>query len=242
MLLPLNGNNKISVKVKSKRGLNRRNTFRNWEVNTPRPGGKLYSRTLWGMFPPDKYSLITLNSSLVPQINTLKQLMRDWALLRKRIRRKYNGVEFIWTYGISTHGMLHLHIVARTEFISQQWLLNNWRDLHNSYGVDIRRCNRNAPEDNMNKYREIAKYLRKNLLKVLALLKRNRRQRNKFTARLWGMSDGWIKHRKWRTDMKALVKNRGFKWVFKTPSGRKAWGNILLDKESVETYLLSNRS
>ena len=194
------------------------------------------------MFPPGKYSLITLNSSLVPKINTLKQLMRDWALLRKRIRRKYKKFEFIWTYGISLQGMLHLHIVVHAEYIPQEWLLKSWQKLHCSHGVDIRRCNRNAPEDNMNKYREIARYLRKNLLKVLAMLKRNRRQRNKFTGRIWGMSDGWIKHRKWRTDMKDLVKKRGYHWLFKTSVGKKAWGNILLDKESVETYLLSDRS
>lgn len=61
---------------------------------------------------------------------------RDFQVLKQRIKRKYGVFEY---HKIRTNeGNGVFHILYRGCYIPQQWLSNQWREIHNSSIVDIR--------------------------------------------------------------------------------------------------------
>lgn len=70
-----------------------------------------------------------------------QQLVHAWRMVIQRAKR--NGIvdelHYIAVFEETKQGWPHLHILARTTFISQKWLSERMREYHNAPIVDIRK-------------------------------------------------------------------------------------------------------
>ena len=65
-------------------------------------------------------------------------LSRDVSVLIKRIRRKQPKFQYCKVNTNEGNGVVH--VLYKGKYIPQRWLSYNWNKIHNSYIVDIRKC------------------------------------------------------------------------------------------------------
>ena len=68
-------------------------------------------------------------------------LAHAWRQVRREYLREHGkkSLAFLAVFEATKRGWPHLHIVARCKWLSQRWLSNRMRDLHDSPVVDVRR-------------------------------------------------------------------------------------------------------
>lgn len=123
----------------------------------PRKLKKLKARLY--QFIGKKYTrLMTLTTRYTNQpIDLLLiDLSRDWDILLKRIKRKYGKVQYFKIVQFHKNGAPHLHCLI-DKFIDQNWLSDQWSEIHNSPIVDIRFM------DNHHAINYVSKYISKEL-------------------------------------------------------------------------------
>jgi len=185
---------------------------------------RMLSRLTYGLQVPAPYpyKFITLTSA--NGYNDPDLTYHDWTIFRKRLKRKYPDMQYIWVLVKSKKGKRwHIHIIARVDYIDQNWLSENWYEIHHSPIVYIEAVS----DDN------VAGEIMKNTKLMNYMLGNAQEGGSKFR---WGMSRRWIVYSKWRKAMKLLVANRGYDW-FVSEDGKQAYQSILQGKAKVEKYL-----
>jgi len=130
----------------------------------------------------DHSRTMVLTSSLDSDVD----IHRSFEALKKRIRRRYGRFEYTVVKEETREGLLHLHIVYRGRFISQQWLSEAWNEIHKAKIVWITRL-----------YSwKLAKHLARYFLK-------------EGKGRFWS-SWNWV-YRGFIRDWKRLVHEKGFR-------------------------------
>lgn len=78
--------------------------------------------------------MITLTSSDVAVSENI--ISRDVDVLVKRIRRIDSTFQY-WKVSVFKDGRWHVHLLYKGEFLPKEWLVDNWKSIHQSYIVDI---------------------------------------------------------------------------------------------------------
>jgi len=116
------------------------------EAKTKRYFQRISTGQLLAKLRKNRIRLITLTSSDNAKNNDIS---RDADVLIKRIRRKVKNFQY-WKVNVLKNGRWHIHILYTGKYIPKYWLSQNWKNIHNSYIVDIR-----SPDNN----RKIANYM-----------------------------------------------------------------------------------
>ena len=74
----------------------------------------------------------------------------------KRVRRRYGSFEYVAVREWTVKGKPHLHILFRGKYMDQKWISSAWREVHESFIVDIRQ---------VTSLKKAANYLMKYLVK-----------------------------------------------------------------------------
>lgn len=88
-------------------------------------------------FLGQKLRFMTLTSSNEGKNRSLKN---DFNILFKRIRRRYRIFEYLRVKTHEGNGVLHVLYIGT--YIPRTWLQVQWIDIHKSWNVDIRDCQR----------------------------------------------------------------------------------------------------
>jgi len=185
---------------------------------------RMLSRLTYGLQVPAPYGYKFITLTSADGYNDPDITYHDWTIFRKRLKRKYPDMQYIWVLVRSKKGKRwHIHIIARVDYIDQNWLSENWLEIHHSPIVYIEAVS----NDN------IAGEIMKNTKLMNYMLSNAQEGGSKFK---WGMSRRWIVYSKWRKAMKLLVMNRGYAW-FVSIDGKQAYQSILQGKAKVEKYL-----
>ena len=102
-----------------------------WVSDWTKTQRRLYHRVMSGFEMAkrdnDYLRVLTLTSS--PDSGNFH---RDFEVLKKRIRRKYGRFEYVAVRELTKSGLEHLHLAYRGHFMSQSWLSDTWKEIHNS--------------------------------------------------------------------------------------------------------------
>jgi len=79
-----------------------------------------------------------------------RDLKEDTHTLTKRIRRRFGGFEYFRVRTNEGNGVVH--ILYRGAYIPRAWLKAQWEDIHQSWNVDIRACQRYHAKYVVNQY------------------------------------------------------------------------------------------
>jgi hypothetical protein len=90
---------------------------------------------------------MTLTTSKQGRDRSLKE---DTNTLIKRIRRRHRVFEYFRVRTNEGNGVVHL--IFRGSYLSRGWLKNQWEDIHKSWNVDIRECQRYHQKYVVNQY------------------------------------------------------------------------------------------
>lgn len=183
---------------------------------------RMLSRVTYGFQTTGRYSFITLTSSTVGNVNTQEQTYADWIKFRHRLKRRF-PFEFIWTLSLSKKKRWHIHIIARTPYIEQQWLSKTWFECHQSPIVDVQEVTSDNISGELLKNTKLTNYMLGNAKESGSEFK-------------WGMSRHWIPLPTWRSDMRLLVMNRGYEW-FVSLDGKQAYQSVLQGHKKAVEYL-----
>jgi len=87
-----------------------------------------------------RFSFLTLTSSY----QSSSDILDDWAILKKRIERRYDK---IWYFAVREYNekgdLIHLHILLYSPYIPIEWISSNWQDIHNAKIVYIENVDNN---------------------------------------------------------------------------------------------------
>ena len=130
--------------------------------NRKRRRGRALQRCLTGLGQhPDKYwryAFVTLTSSPAAPMD----IQRSWRKLHERMRRRgWAGRYIRITERGPNTGMVHIHMVIESIWLDQKWLSKQWKDIHNSPVVDVRRCKTGKQGWAMTAAIELGNYLAK---------------------------------------------------------------------------------
>lgn len=108
---------------------------------------------------PTKFITLTLRSSDVKTIKQqAKKLKAGFTELVRRIRRYQGSFEYLLIFELTRIGTPHVHILARSDYIPQGWLSNQWNNISGAFKVDVRAIKRTRDVANY-----ITKYMGKNI-------------------------------------------------------------------------------
>ena len=81
-----------------------------------------------------RFAFLTLTSS-----EFSGEILHDWAILKKRIERKYGKVNYFAVREYNKQGdLVHLHLLLYTPFLPVYWLSNQWNEIHQAKIVYIK--------------------------------------------------------------------------------------------------------
>lgn len=93
---------------------------------------------------PNSFITLTVNpSSGVDQEARARALVDAWRVVVRRAKRRYGykSIPYLCVFEATKAGEPHLHILARCQWIDQEWLSNQMKTLIDAPIVDIRRIN-----------------------------------------------------------------------------------------------------
>jgi hypothetical protein len=112
-----------------------------WSCEHCQPKRRWQLKLLAAAGEPNKLLTLTVSQSVGTDPIDRRRLIADaWKKLHKRILRfmKWKSLPYMWFCERTKRGEPHLHILLRCEYIPQQWLSSQMRELLNSPIVDIR--------------------------------------------------------------------------------------------------------
>lgn len=126
-----------SVKIDVLQIQNVRKPRQDWSAKDRRAYQRLLAGHKIATFYKNRLRFMTLTTSKEGRSHDLKE---DANTLIKRIRRRYGRFEYLRVRTDEGNGVLH--VVFRGSFISRKWLKDQWEDIHSSWNVDVRDCQR----------------------------------------------------------------------------------------------------
>lgn len=131
-----------------------------WSCDICRPRRHAQLKAIARAGEPQTFITLTIDSKQYPNPDAAAQaLVKAWRLTLQRARREklIDQCEYLAVFESTRKGWPHLHILARTGFIPQQWLSDRLNQYAKSPVVDIR-----AVTDQQGAATYIAKYVSKN--------------------------------------------------------------------------------
>jgi len=106
---------------------------------------------------PERFLTLTLRPNPAENLDYHIDLIRTaFKRLVARIRRNYQGFEYLAALELQKNGTPHIHCVFRGVYIPQKWLSSAWHQLTNAYIVHVRQVDKIPGICN-----EVCKYLTK---------------------------------------------------------------------------------
>lgn len=122
-------------------------TYKIWLQKDRRAYHRILSGFKIAQFYQHRLRFMTLTTSREGSYRDLKE---DTNTLIKRIRRRNRVFEYFRVRTNEGNGVVHL--IFRGSYLSRAWLKAQWEDIHNSWNVDIRECQRYHQKYVVNQY------------------------------------------------------------------------------------------
>jgi len=100
---------------------------------------RVFQRVMSGMKVGGNLKLVTLTTS-EEAWNSGLDIQESWRKLYHRLRRRGLTSGYVRVKEYTKAGLPHLHMVIRGPWIAQGWLSDQWKEIHQSPIVDVRRA------------------------------------------------------------------------------------------------------
>jgi hypothetical protein len=138
--------------------------------------GRIFSRSLVGMYLPGEYFFVTFTSS-----KKSGDILKKWDGLRKWLQRKYFGIK--WLYAFTNEGLGVLHMIWRLPVGTQQPKIDEineyWEKAHNAFAWISRAYNGKGLANYISEQNKRRKGMAVELSQQCEIIK-------------WRMGTGWV--------------------------------------------------